>query len=365
MPRLGSKKSRNGCQQCKRRRIKCDEQSPCANCMRYDFECSLLQPDRGLPIVPKHTQFIMEDPAPGAQTRTSSAPPQSSTDDATPSVPSPTVHGLSHNICDWSDTWLADLELMHHYTAHAYLSLPGSPAAKETWGFCVPQEALQFPFLMHCILAFSAYHLAHIKPSSQRKYRYLASTHQAAVLGELNKVLLEVTARNCHAIFATASMITLNAFAEAENATMDNLMEVFHLLRGMDTVLSSTESLVHNGPFATILKSDADTPRPPPLLSAMIAELQVAAATVHDDPHGSKAAMLQLKDALQHGIDTSRHAAFRATVYWPIKLNSAFIELLKSKENDSANEVLEYYLKVLELAGTDWWWLSGWRNFAR
>ena len=65
MPRLGHKKSRNGCRQCKRRHVKvcrcvgprpfgaensrvddaprqCDEKKPCSNCARHGVECSLV-----------------------------------------------------------------------------------------------------------------------------------------------------------------------------------------------------------------------------------------------------------------------------------------------------------------------------------
>lgn len=41
MPQLGSKKSRRGCTNCKRRRIKCDEEIPCNSCVKRGEACSL------------------------------------------------------------------------------------------------------------------------------------------------------------------------------------------------------------------------------------------------------------------------------------------------------------------------------------
>ncbi|KAK3948966.1 hypothetical protein QBC32DRAFT_45527 [Pseudoneurospora amorphoporcata] len=41
-PRLGYKKSRNGCLRCKARRVKCDENKPCSACQRHGVLCSLV-----------------------------------------------------------------------------------------------------------------------------------------------------------------------------------------------------------------------------------------------------------------------------------------------------------------------------------
>ncbi|KAL6406471.1 Sterol uptake control protein 2 [Ilyonectria robusta] len=40
MPRLGYRKSRQGCRRCKQRRVKCDESRPCSACTRHGLECT-------------------------------------------------------------------------------------------------------------------------------------------------------------------------------------------------------------------------------------------------------------------------------------------------------------------------------------
>lgn len=47
MLRLGHKKSRNGCRQCKTRHVKCDEKRPCGGCSKYGVHCSLVTWDSG------------------------------------------------------------------------------------------------------------------------------------------------------------------------------------------------------------------------------------------------------------------------------------------------------------------------------
>jgi hypothetical protein len=66
-PRKGHTKSRNGCINCKRRRVKCPETFPeCENCMRLGMKCeystrriTMGAPSRPLQSTP--TQFTMDD----------------------------------------------------------------------------------------------------------------------------------------------------------------------------------------------------------------------------------------------------------------------------------------------------------------
>lgn len=256
---------------------------------------------------------------------------------------------------------------MHHWTGYAHLTLPGSVQARKVWGFSVPQEAMHYPFLMHCILAFSAYHLAHINVTSSQRYRILASSHQAESLAALNRALPDINSRNCHAMFACGALLSLNAFVDVDEANLTVLMDIFRLLRGMNSILESTQTLVHTGPFAAILRPIQDPPKPPPLLSSMMAELQASAANLkgHEDTDGVIAATQHLKEALQHGIETSTHPALHTTTYWPIKLDALFLEQLKGGDGLGVRKLLNTYLSIVEYAGTEWWFLSGWRNVAR
>ncbi|OQD78190.1 hypothetical protein PENDEC_c001G05072 [Penicillium decumbens] len=43
-PRRSHRKSRNGCPECKTRRVKCDERYPCTNCVKHGIPCSYVAP---------------------------------------------------------------------------------------------------------------------------------------------------------------------------------------------------------------------------------------------------------------------------------------------------------------------------------
>jgi hypothetical protein len=132
-----------------------------------------------------------------------------------------------------TDTWVEDLQPMHHYTAHAHLTVPGDDQAKQTWGFLVTQEAFRHVFLLHCDLAFAALHLAYIEPQARSRYRIRAATHQAAAIAGLNHVLPDISLTNCHALFAATSLIILNAFAESSRNIIEALLGIFRFIRGV------------------------------------------------------------------------------------------------------------------------------------
>jgi hypothetical protein len=133
--------------------------------------------------------------------------------------------------------WTQDLELMHHYTAHAYQTLPGTEHIKQIWGFAVPQEAFKYSFLLHSILAFSSNHLAYLSPSQAAHFRLVASAQQTVALKSLNTAVSDIGPLNCHAIFTAALLIVINAFADARSYNLDVLIETFQLVRGLNYVL--------------------------------------------------------------------------------------------------------------------------------
>jgi hypothetical protein len=264
--------------------------------------------------------------------------------------------------------WIEDLELIHHYTAHAHLTIPGSEHTKQIWGYAVPQEAFKFPFLMHGILAFSANHLAHINPSSMAHFQLLASTHQTAALTNLNQALGDIQPINSHAIFVAASMTVMNAFADARTYNTHILIENFQLLRGLEYVLQKVTPMIEKGPFAAIVRRSVDPPKPSPLLSSLLVELQ-ASCSPPDNPTSMELARAHateaLRSSLQYSLESSPHPALRAAMLWPIKLEAEHIEMLKTLTDPGIRSLFKQYCRLLEYASTEFWFVAGWRGIAQ
>lgn len=396
MPRLGSKKSRYGCKQCKVRRVKvklplpsslgfthpvqCDENRPCGACARYRVECSLLsnatsdRSDVPSPI----TQASSDEPSASTASPPNEAshPPDichsGSVQEHPTLVQNSTPPGLTEHLtpADLSEItpsqWMFDLELMHHFTAHAYLTMPGVEQTKQIWGYAVPQEAFKFPFLMHSLLAFSANHLAHINPSRTSHFRLQSSTHQAAAVTSLNKALTNIGPDNCHALFVGASLTVVNAFADVRTYDLDILIEIFKLIRGMEYVLGKATPMIEKGPFATIVRPVGGPPRPSPLLSAFLVDVQGLAYPRSSEPTPVELACIKaaeiLRQGLQYSLESAPHPAMRAAMIWPISIDSDFIELLKQRTDPAVREVFKHYCRLLEYSGTDFWFFHRWRG---
>lgn len=254
---------------------------------------------------------------------------------------------------------------MHHYTAHAHLTIPGDDQAKQTWGFLVTQEAFRHKFLLHCILGFAASHLAYIEPQARPGYRIRASAHQAAAIAGVNNVLPDITSSNCHALFAATSLIMLNAFAESSSNTLGALLGIFRLIRGVNVILEDKQDTISNGPFRLIFLHAPDRSRPlPPLLSSCMLELQaIMEETRLCNPTAFTAAN-HLLESLQSGIDSSAHISMRAVMFWPIKVEQNFIGAVEPGQDGNAVRVMQQYLRIINLAAAEFWFMSSWRNIS-
>ncbi|KAG9228251.1 hypothetical protein BJ875DRAFT_477959 [Amylocarpus encephaloides] len=128
--RKGHKKSRQGCFNCKKRKIKCQETQPaCANCSKIKLNCSYPAPK---------TFSALQRSALYAPTPVTSINLQ-----ATPTIFS-----------------LTDMRLFHHFLQEAYPHLPvGNDVA---WTSQVPLIAHHNEYVMHAILGMAATHLQRV-----------------------------------------------------------------------------------------------------------------------------------------------------------------------------------------------------------
>lgn len=252
---------------------------------------------------------------------------------------------------------------MHHYTAHAHLTVPGDDQAKQTWGFLVTQEAFRHRFLLHCILGFAALHLSYIEPQDRSRYRMRASAHQAAAIAGVNSVLPNITSSNCHALFAATSLIMLNAFAESTSNTIGALLGIFKLIRGVNVILEDKHEIISKGPFRLIFQLAPDRSRPlPPLLSSCMIQLSALMEEAQSSSPVAFTAAHQLLESLQSGIDSSSHIAMRAVTYWPIKVDQGFIDAVEAGRDENVVRVMQQYFRIMSLAGSEFWFMSSWRN---
>ncbi|PGH00362.1 hypothetical protein GX51_05861 [Blastomyces parvus] len=249
------KKSRNGCQQCKARKVKCDEQAPCCrNCKYRKVNCSYqLQWGRPSSFIPsRYSNPQPTQPSNEVQRDNLLSPARS------PLIP---LTRLAHN----GTTPLQELELMHHYATTACAVFADYEVYRSIWQVAVPREAQSYQFLMHVILAISALHISHLResdPGSGSSYKELARTQYHDAVASFRSMVPRMTDSNSSAVFAFSNLTVYFAFGSSKfsvnNGRMEDpigeLLDVFTLLRkAMETIRSSWDSL-SDGPLAILLQ---------------------------------------------------------------------------------------------------------------
>ncbi|KAF6816699.1 fungal Zn binuclear cluster domain-containing protein [Colletotrichum sojae] len=420
MKRLGYRKSRNGCLRCKERRVKCDENRPCSACVRHGLPCSLENagaPTGGSSQPPAHPQATANSVGqrqtkragsrgsatvrrrPSAQSPASLSPqsaagslggyrgPSSPGGQTSPSSQSDPFPYFSRFLTDLNKTetasgWISDLELMHHYTSVSYRTFSHSPQTQRTLQYDVPREALSYPFLLHQLLAFSAYHLAYLQPDCRHAYLMQAAQHQNDAINGMRGTLLgTISSTNCHALFASSIFLTLSAFAtypsyEKYNPSfspVDSMLDIFTLTDGMSVILRASDDDLHKGPLreffvkgsyeddgsAAVEASLQPLLERLPRLGARLGEIGILEAEVK---YAVTNAVVSLGESVAKVSSLNVMSApveFRAVFLWPILMSSDYLDALR-RRHPAALAVLAHYCVVIHLAEPFCWFLSGW-----
>ncbi|KAF5694498.1 hypothetical protein FDENT_1110 [Fusarium denticulatum] len=194
IPRKGHTKSRWGCLNCKRRRVKCQETTPsCDNCNRLNLRCEYPQTSvKGLITLP---------------------------------LPQPT-QALSQ-----AQLSMVDLRFFHHFLLHAY---PGLPIQGEEVWKEVAKYSHGFDFLAHSMLALGASHLGLCNGND---YNSGAISHRIKAIKSLNSALSTPcqTKEEGDARYATLMALTWQSSYMA-----DGMQEFLSMLRGCTIVSKSS-----------------------------------------------------------------------------------------------------------------------------
>ncbi|KAK6223623.1 fungal Zn binuclear cluster domain-containing protein [Colletotrichum tabaci] len=296
--RLGHKKSRNGCQRCKARRVKCDEERPCRKCVAHGAHCSLVdQPATSLstststspltappqpPPQPPHAPTAPPKPAaprqfvpirPAAEGAHEAASEAGLTPTAVRSSASPYPGDPARDPRidpaadpgDLSENWLQSLRLMHHYNTSTCHVLTNDRCTEELWKTAVPEMACSHKFLMHGLLALSAMHYASLHPHEQKKWDIISVHHQNLALRSFALRLNDINKDNCEAYFFLATLIFILSIYSVAHGTrlgravsLDNVSQCFMLLHGIKGIIEFQpieEWRQRGGPLDTILRA--------------------------------------------------------------------------------------------------------------
>ncbi|KAK9492442.1 hypothetical protein V1508DRAFT_158707 [Lipomyces doorenjongii] len=384
-------KSRLGCLQCKKRRVKCDEKGPrCGNCTKHNIACKYTgssvnrlllsrivysnnqqcldteeRSSSGSSHVSPTSSYSQSPPSTGSSGRLSTTTPSSLR-------PLDILSNLiDRNPQFTSNLYMQDLDLMHHYSTQTYRTLSEATKIQEIWKTVIPKEALAHRFLMHGLLALSALHLIEInngdKGPSRMMYMEIATRHQSLALSSFRPELNSITPLNCNALFAFSCFLSIFAFASSQcmgieqgMAPVEEIVQAFSLLRGVYEILHMAWDWIEKGQLEPLLRHPGTS-----TTGAVSAEARAALdhlEEVNNDNRDSEAkevccaAIHKLRESFENFY--SQCLQVRIAMAWPITVPPAYIILLKSRQ-PMALVILAHYCVILRWLERCWW-LTGW-----
>ncbi|KAJ5937687.1 hypothetical protein N7454_004029 [Penicillium verhagenii] len=282
-PRRTHRKSRNGCANCKRRRLKCDESYPCVNCVKHGISCEFVASTEPQ----DSTQLSSASPAsPATQSQPQSLPQTRSL--TQPHVYPPisnvgtpvSYHGndqkfdllgiLSetppvHSISRAPEDWTLDIELMHHYCTVTCNTLTVREDARYVWRVIMPIEGYASPYVMNGLLAIGALHRAYLATNSQQKERYVKASayHITTGLQAFREIIaLPLNSKNWQPVFCFASMINVHLMGTPIRlgvtrwpAPISNVLDLFGNVKGLQVLMAPFIHSVRKSQLAALVNS--------------------------------------------------------------------------------------------------------------
>ena len=270
--------------------------------------------------------------------------------------------------------WMLDLQLMHHYTTHTRYVLTESrdmAGLLRIWQEEAPKVAFKADYCMHAILGFTALHKAHLEPENAIMLRTSAVDHLDKALVRYREHGAVTTAENADAKFAFTWVVVLFAYAVPPSVPpIDAIVELFLLVKGIDSVLADGWFWVSQGPFAPILAGgfqEAITHEPnqdytlPEGMDFGLNHLDYMLgvdAMMPDDRRICALILAELKTVYDNVLGRNGSTSVASIVCFPRQDSAPFSSLIRRRV-PQALVILAYYCVLLDVLDTRWW-MHGW-----
>ncbi|KAF7589558.1 hypothetical protein BBP40_004137 [Aspergillus hancockii] len=358
-PRRSHKKSRNGCVQCKQRRVKCDEADPCLNCTRRRISCRY---ERRTTLPQSHKENKhSEQPDGCSPTPSASLLEIAARTDAALDMLQRNIADTAYFLREWNGQ---DPELMHHFCISTYKTFSDEENVRRVWQVEIPKIAYSYEFLMHAILSISALHLSYIKLEKHSQYLTSSTFHIALGLQTFRTILRKPTEENCLALFSFSSIIIPWICAAPTDSKasqpLSNVTEMFHLCRGVLTLLDLLPRIAKS-PLAPLMSHDwSEKPEIPFAIFRGVDDqftklrYRLTMETFgEDDRLIVDHAITELRKAAQHieHFGTSTHCG--TICIWPLSVRTRFVGLIEQR-HPFALTLLAYYCAQLHFLRRFW-----------
>ncbi|KAI1291417.1 hypothetical protein F5Y03DRAFT_33623 [Xylaria venustula] len=382
MNRRSHRKSRLGCRECKRRHIKCDEKRPaCAHCTITQRDCQYVSPSTSTststsaatataePAVtsPGSTHHSDEslnagftpttaaDECPRARPKIVLRPHDTQWTNEPPTPRSVPVPGTAMN--------MNHMEFLLHYKLS--IAIPELDDQVDTMATAIANKiGLEFPWLLHAMLAISARHLAVVKPEKSSLYLSEAFQLQTQAINLFNSEQFIINESNCSAALLFSSILgrhmlvdTLAGLESNGSVLLDNYCHCVQVHRGLRTIASDSWQVLPESEIWPLLLF-AGIQRPRKAHGADLEDLRRWVKDSQELDQGTLRVCLDAIELLQVGLDEvsnakSRVRAHQMAFIWSICTEAEFNDLVR-KQLPQALVVLAHYTALLHHSKDLW-----------
>ncbi|KAJ5509782.1 hypothetical protein N7527_011925 [Penicillium freii] len=338
MPRRFHKKSRNGCNQCKERRVKCDETRPlCSVCTTRELPC------------------IYSTPYPQRHSTTEASPKPEPKPSTKPVFGSP-KYDARH------------LLLMHKFSTETCKSICGDQSDMEDWQVLIPKLAFEHEFLLHGILSLAALHMVATTADPEQVQSYLDTALECNELAfaPFREALAHLTPLNCDAVFAQSAIVTiigialprLNAQHRGESFSMiETMTTVSGLLQGANKISQISKPWRQASIF---FKYEwRHNPMLDPEMANAIAQLRALNGSIENTDSAQHTMNQEAIDSLHDSFAKFTHAPHPAPILaWIAYVKREFVDGLRARQPLQLLILMNWAVLLNEL-GAHFWWAKG------
>ncbi|KAH7317600.1 hypothetical protein BKA65DRAFT_514804 [Rhexocercosporidium sp. MPI-PUGE-AT-0058] len=332
MPRQFHRKSRFGCSECRKRRVKCDENEPiCGRCVRTRSKC--------------HYPCAESNPK---------SPPLTSNASGTPS-----------SLVAWDSPALStsfdlfDMTLMHHCVTNTCEHLFNGARQKQVWQHEIPALAASNVILVHGFLAVTAIHCAWKETARRDLYRSRALRHHGLSLPIFQEMVASTSSETAEVIVAYSVLLSIWTYAfpeiAAEQPSLDDILSTIEVVRGSRRVARLYQEVIKESPMRVFL----DPPLPAPILEDQDSSARQTLQLLRDqvDHQSDKNAVQQLQIWLDRYMTGSDYNRLAAT--WMASVEDDYWARLRDHHPD-AIVVFAYSALLIRASEHECCWMSGW-----
>ncbi|XPS68041.1 hypothetical protein M3J07_000331 [Ascochyta lentis] len=339
-------KSRLGCSQCRKRRVKCDEQLPqCSSCIQRGESCVYLRfPTKSTPIVTSKTAVLHASPTSSSETETGNNSP----------APTNTYHD-SLDEEPWNPNRIRELELLHHWCMKTSNSF--TPELVDLFQDYLVKEALKNTHLMEALLALASFHIACETDDSAMSHDFTSTgmSYQTRAVAGLRAVLGSLSPEHCDPVFASSVLIMVCVMvspflpvghSRTFNFVTEAILPLADILRGLGLVIETSQRKVQQGSLSGMFNV-AWPSLPHSTVSPTIEDLRKLNASMSDS---STTSMFEhaIQALEQKILDNS------AVFPWIALAGLEFIEHLKM-QNGVALAIFMVWGALMNMADNMWW----------